>query len=183
MICPVLRARLHEFMPRELDMSDWDLFCLRCDSQRDWQKRGYKEFEIRYQRSAHFHRPTHNRPGRQCSTVTASSGTSAAASNRAQSSSRKARRKDTGPSCRTNRCHRMILTSQLNIRELRSDRSRSLMNQPTCAVASIHRSSATISLILQMMRHQRTHNDIHRFLRPILESVAGHPSDPELLRR
>ena len=33
----------------------------------------------RLQFMAHFHRPTHNRPGRQCSTVIASRGISAAA--------------------------------------------------------------------------------------------------------
>src|SRR5580704_10825931 len=89
----------------------------------------------------HFHRPTHNRPGRHCSTVTASRGTSAAASRRTQSSFRKARRNEIGPSCRTNQCHRI----HPNIRLLHSARSKSLINQPTCAVASIHLSNATIS--------------------------------------
>ncbi len=98
-----------------------------------------------HQHRPHFHRPTHNLPGRQCSTVTASRGTSAAASNRAQSSSRKARWKDTGPSCRTNGCHPTTPATHPNIRQARSDRSKSLINQPNCAVASIHRSNATIS--------------------------------------
>src|SRR5271155_6013501 len=57
----------------------------------------------------HFHRPTHNRPGRQRSTVTTSRGTSAAANTRTQSSFRKARRNDTGPSC----LHRPEAISQL----------------------------------------------------------------------
>ena len=135
------------------------------------------------QRPLHIHRPTHKPPGRQCSTVSAFCGTSAAVSNRTQSSFRNARRKDTGPSCRTNRCHPTILSSHLNIRQLHSDRSKSLMNQPTCAVASIHRSSAMISSSSNMMCHQGTHDDIHRFLRPIRQSIAGHPSDSEPLRR
>src|SRR5277367_6285222 len=100
-----------------------------------------KSNETLHSHRPHFHRPTHNRPGRHCSTVTASCGTSAAASRRAQSSFLKARRNDTGPSCRTSQCHR----THPNIRLLHSDRSKSLINQPTCTVASIHLSSATIS--------------------------------------
>ena len=38
-------------------------------------------------------------------------------------------------------------------------------------------------LILQMMCRQRTHDDIHRLLRPIHQSIAGHPRDSELFRR
>ena len=52
----------------------------------------------------HFHRPTHNRPGRQRSTVAIPRGTSAVDNRRAQSSFRKARRNETGPSCFTIGC-------------------------------------------------------------------------------
>src|ERR1700727_234754 len=90
---------------------------------------------------SHFHRPTHNRPGRHCFTFTASCGTSAAASRRTQSSSRKARRNETGPSCRTSQCQR----THPNIRLLHFERSKSLINQPVCTVSSIQRSSTTIS--------------------------------------
>src|ERR1700729_52831 len=97
--------------------------------------------ETRQNHRHHFHRPTHKRPGRQRFTVSVSCGTSAAARRRTQSSFQKARRNDTGPSCRTNECQR----THPNNRLLHSDRSKSLINQPTFAVASIHLNSATIS--------------------------------------
>ena len=71
--------------------------------------------DSRLRHPPHFRRPTHRRPGRQCSTVTASRGTSAAASSRNQSSSRKARRNETGPSCRTNGCHLTTAANHPNI--------------------------------------------------------------------
>ena len=56
-----------------------------------------------------------------------------------------ARLNDTGPSCRTKGCQRANRAAHSNIRQARSDRCKSFKNQPTRAVSSIHRSSATIS--------------------------------------
>ncbi len=38
-------------------------------------------------------------------------------------------------------------------------------------------------LVFQMMRHQRTNDDVHRLLRSIHHSIACYPCDSELLRR
>jgi hypothetical protein len=54
-------------------------------------------------------------------------------------------RKDTVPSCRINRCHLTTPATHSNVRHAHSDRSKSLINQPTCAVASVHHNCAMIS--------------------------------------
>ncbi len=59
-----------------------------------------------------------------------------------------------------------------------------IVDEPTCLRSRFHPPQQSDDLlILQMMRHQRAHDDIHRLLRSILQSVAGHPRDSELLRR
>ncbi len=58
-----------------------------------------------------------------------------------------------------------------------------IIDKPTCLRGRFHPPQQRNDLlILQMMCHQRAHNDIHRLLRSILQSVPGHPRNPELLR-
>ena len=106
-------------------------------------------------------------PAANVRTVTDSRGTPAVASSRTQSSFLKARRNDTGPSCRTNRCHLINPATHPNILLVHSDRSRSLINQPNCSSRFHPPQQRDDLLILQMMCHQRTHDNIHRLLRPI----------------
>ena len=59
-----------------------------------------------------------------------------------------------------------------------------IIDKPTNLRIRFHPTQQRYDLfILQMMRHERTHDDVHRFLRPIHESIAGHPCDSEFLWR
>jgi hypothetical protein len=83
---------------REVAGKQEQLTAIDTSRRRPRRRRSLSRPATKHQHRPHFHRPTHNRPGRQRSTVTASREISADDSSRTQSSFRKARRNDTGPS-------------------------------------------------------------------------------------
>ena len=62
-------------------------------------------------------------------------------------------------------------------------RTLQIVDKPPCLRSRFHPPQQSNNLlILQMMRHQRAHDDIHWSSRSILQSVTGHPRNPVLLR-